>query len=143
MKTQSFSLTLIPTILLAFCFLSAGAQFITLARKIKSKHSQGAEVSVVVLDAKTYKVYRAMIDTVSSAPKLKITARDDSKRAVAFTTGTSHVKMKVDSLETVLCQITVSATDSVQPSAKTMELTVNAIQGVCKKLGIKCTVEGK
>jgi len=62
---------------------------------------------------------------------------------VTFTTGTARVKMKVDSLENVLCQITVSATDSVQSSSKTMELTVNAIQGVCKKLGIKCTVEDK
>ncbi|MCX6280448.1 MAG: hypothetical protein NTU51_00615 [Bacteroidetes bacterium] len=143
MKTQRFYIHSILTILLAFSFITAGAQFIALARKIKSSHTQNAAISVVVLDAKTSKVYRAMTDTVTTAPKIKMTGRDDAKKAVSFTTGTAQVKMKVDSLDRALCQITVSATDSVQPSTKTMELTVNAIQGVCKKLGIKCSVEVK
>jgi len=95
------------------------------------------------LDAQSYKVYRAVTDTVTSNPRLKIISRDDHKRVICFRSGTSKVKMEVDSLGEVTSKITVSVTDSVQPPAKTTEVAVKTIQGVCKKLNIKCTVEEK
>jgi len=130
-------------IVLVGSVLPAQSQFIAIARKIKSMHTQAAEVSTVILDAHTYKVYRAVTDTVTSNPRLRIISRDDHKRVLSFISGTSKVKMEVDSLGEVTSKITVSATDSVQPPAKTTEVAVKAIQGVCKKLNIKCTVEEK
>jgi len=127
---------------LVMALLPASSQFVTLARKIKTRMSGNTEVSTVVLDARTYKVYHALVDTVSTAPKIRITSRDDKKRSVEFTSGSNTVSMKVDSLAEKLCKITVTATDSGQSSSSSVVgVTVKEINAVCKKLGIQCTVE--
>jgi hypothetical protein len=141
MKMYKFSMLLIVSTLLIMTVFPARSQFVTLARKIKSKISGDGQESTVVLDAKTYKVYKAVIDTVTKVPQLKITKRDDSKRTIEYANGTNTISMKVDSLDTGYSKITVTAMDSGQPSPKTAEVTINAITVVCKKLGIKCTVD--
>jgi hypothetical protein len=119
------------------------AQIVTIVRKIKSNHTPTASVSVVTLDAPPYKVYHAVSDTVTSSVKLKLISRNDQKRQIDFMSGTSTVKMVVDSLGIRLSKVTVSASSPEGPSAKTTDLSVNAILAVSKKLGIKCTVEGQ
>jgi hypothetical protein len=145
MKLFKVFIPLVLTGFLVMNFLPAGSQFVTLARKIKTKMSGNSEESTVVLDARTDKVYHALVDTVSTAPKIKIIRQDDKKRTVEFTSGSNTVSMKVDSLAEKLCKITVTATDSGQSSSSSpssaVGVTVKAINAVCKKLGIQCTVE--
>ncbi len=136
------------TVLMGTCFflltcLPASSQFVTLARKIKSKHTATSVESNVVLDAHTNKVYQAVIDTVTSSPKLKVIQRDDSKRMIEFSNGESTLTLKVDSLDKKVSRISVTspAKDKAVPGAE--QMTVKAIMGVCTKLGIKCTVEEK
>lgn len=141
MKTLQKLSFLVFAGLLASATLPARSQFVTIARKIKSKHTQTTEVSTVTLDARPFMVYRAVMDTVASSSALKLVGRNDQKRQIDFMAGTGQVKIEVDSLGPTLSQITVSASDPVQPSAKTTETSVNAILAVCHKLGIHCTVE--
>ncbi|MCX6285061.1 MAG: hypothetical protein NTW31_12600 [Bacteroidetes bacterium] len=143
MKTlQHYSLLLI--ILCSFIFSStASAQFITIARKIKSMHSGSTDVATVILDAKTFKVYGAVIDTLTTNAKFKISQRDNTRRFVEFTTGTYKVSMQVDSLAVGLSQITVSSAHVDNSAKQTTDIAVDVILTVCRKLGVKCTLDKK
>jgi len=143
MRTLKSSAALIFSCLLFFSSLPASSQFITIIRKVKSSHSGKSEVSTVVLDAHTGKVYRAMVDTVSTTADAKIIQKNDSKRFVEFTRGTNDFSLQVDSLDVKLCRITVTAKDQGEASSEVRASAVKVILAVCAKLGIPCTVEDK
>ena len=141
MNTSRFILhSFLVGLLCSFTF-SAHSQFITIARKIKTMHTQESDVATVLLDAKTYKVYQAVIDTLGSDKKFRITSTDPVKRLVVFTEGSSKVTMQVDSLGQGMTQITVSATHPDTPDAKVSNKAVQAIMNVCRKAGIRCSIE--
>lgn len=121
--------------------VSSQAQFVTIARKIKSMRTSQTDVATVIIDAKTFMVYKAMIDTLTSVPKVKITNRDNLKRLVEFTCETNTISMQVDSLANALSQITVSAAHSDNKQKQTTDLAVEAIFRVCHKVGVKCTLD--
>ena len=106
-------------------------------------HSGSTDVATVILDAKTFKVYWAVIDTLTTNPKFKISQRDNTKRFVEFTAGTCKVSMQVDSLASALSQITVSSAHADNAEKQTTDIAVDVIQTVCQKLGIKCTQDKK
>jgi hypothetical protein len=141
MKTcKQYSLFLMT----GFIFLASlpvHAQFVTLARKIKSMHTSQTDVATVMIDAKTFRVYQAVIDTLTSNPKFEVTSRDNAKRLVEFTRGTYKITMQVDSLANELCQITVSAAHSANAQKQATDIAVDAIMGVGQKVGIKCTLD--
>jgi hypothetical protein len=117
------------------------AQFVTIARKIKSMRTSETDIATVIIDAKTYRVYRAVIDTLTSNPKFTINSRDDAKRFVEFTTGPNKVSMQIDSLAIDLCQITVSAKHSENATKQSTSIAVEAVLRVCDKVGVKCTLD--
>jgi hypothetical protein len=119
------------------------AQFVTLARKIKSMRTSQTDVATVMIDAKTFRVYQAVIDTLTSNPKFEVTSRDNVKRLVEFAKGPYRVTMQVDSLAVELCQITVSAAHSDNAQKQATDMAVEAITGICHKLGKTCTHDEK
>jgi hypothetical protein len=121
--------------------LPVDAQWVTIARKIKTMRTGDTDIANVIIDSGTLNVYRAVIDTLTSNPRIKMVLRDDTKRQVRFTNELYTVSMQVDSLATGLSQITVAAVSSANPSQKTTNVAVNAIFGVCHKVGIKCILE--
>jgi len=123
-----------------FC-LPVPGQFITIARKIKSKHTSQSDVATVTIEVKTYRVYQAIIDTLSSNTKFKINNRDSVKHLVEFTNGTIPVSIKVDSLSNGFSQITVSSAHSDTSPKQTTDIAVDAIIAVCHKVGVKCTLD--
>lgn len=120
---------------------SVSAQFVTLARKIKSKRTTQSDFATVIIDAKTFRVYQAVIDTLTSNAKFKINQRNNAERLVEFTNGVNTVSMKIDSLAIDQCQITATAPHAETSQKPATNLAVNAIIAVCQKLGIKCTVD--
>ena len=134
--------SLLLLICCSFLFSStASAQFITIARKMKSKLSGSTDVATVTLDVKTNKVYGAVIDTLTSNKKFVIAKRDDAKRFVGFTTGAYKVSMQVDSVAASKSKMTVSAAHSDDSEKQAVDIAVNAVMAVCKKLGLPCTCE--
>jgi hypothetical protein len=136
----------IISIMTGFVFLISipvHAQFVTLARKIKSMHTSQTDVATVMIDAKTFVVYKAVIDTLTSNPKFAVTGRDNIKRQVEFTKGPYKVTMQVDSLANELCQITVSAAHADNTQKQATDMAVEAIEGICHKLGKTCTHDEK
>jgi hypothetical protein len=119
----------------------AHAQFVTLARKIKSMHSTKADVATVLIDARPYRVYKAVTDTLTHNKKFVISNIDNAQRQVEFTRGKADVTLKVDSLADGLSQITVSAAHVDDAEKQTTDYAVEAILAVCSKIGIKCTVD--
>lgn len=132
---------LLLTILLVSFSIPMNAQFITLARKIKGMHGGDNDVATVILDAHTFRVYQAVVDTLSSSKVIKDLTKDPVKRAVVFNNGKSKITLKVDSLETKLCQITVLAPHQEEQQKKATDQAVETILMVSKKLGIPCTVD--
>jgi hypothetical protein len=133
-------------LIIGFAFIFAvpvNAQFITIARKIKSLHSSDSDVATVLLDAKPYRVYQTIIDTLSTGQKFKIVSQDKAKRCVEFSNQKFKVTMQVDSLEKQLTQITVAAAHSDNDGKQATDVAVGAIQRVCLMVGIKCTVDKK
>lgn len=131
-------------LMIGFAFLvstSVNAQFITIARKVKSMRTGQSDVATVIIDAKTFRVYQAVIDTLTSDPKFKISNRDNAKRLVEFTSGTYKVSMQVDSLAIGLSQITVAANHSDNSPKQPKDIAVDAIFRVCSKVGVKCTLD--
>ncbi|MCX6277426.1 MAG: hypothetical protein NT004_04950 [Bacteroidetes bacterium] len=116
-------------------------QFVTLARKIKSKHTSQTDVATVMIDAGTFRVYGAVIDTLGSDPKFQITRRDNAERFVEFTRETYKVSIKVDSLAIEQSQITVTAVHSDNSPKQATDIAVDAIIKVCNKIGVKCTLD--
>ncbi len=117
------------------------AQFVTLARKIKSKHTVQSDVATMIIDAKPYQVYQAVIDTLTSNSRFIINQINDAKRSVEFSTGTSTVSMKIDSLAVGEAQITATAPYAENAKKTASDMAVKAIIAVCQKLGVKYTVE--
>jgi hypothetical protein len=123
------------------CPPAVHAQFITLARKIKAKHTPQADVATVVIDAKTYRVYEAVIDTLTTNGKFKISQRNNEQRLVEFTNGTMSVSMKVDSLAPEQARVTATAPVSESSDRPVSDVAIKAVVAVCQKLGIKYTIE--
>jgi hypothetical protein len=117
------------------------AQFVTIARKIKSMRTSETDIATVIIDAKTYRVYRAVIDTLTSNPKFTINSRDDAKRFVEFTNGPNKVSMQIDSLANDLSQITVAAKHAESSAKQPTSIAVEAVLRVCDKIGVKCTLD--
>ncbi len=117
------------------------SQFITLARKIKSMHTSEMEVATVIIDARTFRVYQTIIDTLTSNKKFEITNRDNVKRLVEFKNRSYKVSMQVDSLDSGLSQITVASLHSDNTAKQTTAVAVDAILKACQAVGIKCTVD--
>jgi hypothetical protein len=139
-KTASFSIIIVITLFL-FASTDVKGQFVTIARKIKSMRTSDMDVATVILDARTFKVHKAVVDTLTSSPKIKILKQDPVKRQVEFTNGINTLSIQVDSLDIGLSQITVAAAHSGQQQKKATDVAVEVILGVCHKAGIKCTVE--
>lgn len=130
------------SLVIGFMFLVSSpvhSQFVTLARKIKSMRTSEVDVATVILDARTFRVYRSIVDTLTSNKKFKISNMDNSKRFVEFSNQTYKVSMQVDSLEKNLTQITVSSVHSDNAAHQTTDIAVEAIIRVCQMAGIKCT----
>ncbi|MEI7724972.1 MAG: hypothetical protein WCK09_07690 [Bacteroidota bacterium] len=131
-------------LIIGFIFLMSipiQAQFVTIARKIKSMRTPETDIATVIIDAKTYRVYRAVIDTLTSNPKFTINSMDDAKRFVEFTTGPNKVSMQIDSLAIDLSQITVASKHSENSAKQSSSIAVEAVLRVCDKLGVKCTLD--
>lgn len=139
-KLSSFLLLICCSVLFSS---TASAQFITIARKMKSKLSGSTDVATVTLDVKTFKVYAAVIDTVTSNKKFSIEKRDDVKRIVEFTNSKYKVSMQIDSLASEKSRITVSAAHAENSDKQAVDIAVNAIVAVCKKLGLQCSCESQ
>jgi hypothetical protein len=117
------------------------SQFISIARKIKSMHTSEMDVATVILDARTFKVYQTILDTLTSNKNFEITSRDNAKRLVEFKKQSQKVSMQVDSLDNGLSQITVASLHSDNSAKQTTTVAVDAILKVCQAVGIKCTLE--
>lgn len=127
-------ITLLPVLL--------PAQFVTIARKIKSMRSGGNEVATVILDAGAGPVFKALNDTLFHVREVTITRRDPKNRRVEFNKDGNSVSMQVDSLDRDLSQITVLASGTAADGKPVTDLAVQAILGVCKKVGKSCSVKG-
>jgi hypothetical protein len=103
-------------------------------------HTSEVDVATVILDAKTFRVYNAIVDTLTSNKKFAIKSRDNARRFVEFTVQTYKVSMQVDSLENSLTQITVASTHSENSTKQPTDTAVDAISRVCQMAGIKCTL---
>jgi len=131
-------------LLIGFVFLTStpiSAQWVTIARKVKSMRTTQTDVATVIIDARTFRVYQAVIDTLASETKFEITNRDNARRLVEFDNGTYKVTIQVDSLANGLSQITVAANHSDNSSKQPTDIAVDAIFRFCNKVGIKCTLE--
>ncbi len=117
------------------------AQFLTIARKIKSMKSDGKDVATVIIDAGAFKVFKAVIDTITSDPKCKILQRDNAKKLVEFTHDSFSLSLQVDSLAAGLSQITVLAQHSENSQQKATDVAANVILSICHKMGINCTLK--
>ena len=139
-KFKKYSLLLLLGLVILVS-IPVHAQFIAIGRKIKSMRTSTTDVATVIIDAKTYRVYQAVIDTLTSDPKVEVIKNDKAERMVEFRNGKSTVSMKVDSLATGLSQITVSAAHSADTPKQATDLAVETIIKVCGKIGIKCTLD--
>ena len=120
---------------------SVDAQFITIARKVKSMHTPKTDVATVLLEAKPFMVYKAVTDTLAAGKQFGAITRHDDKRQVEFTRNDCKITLKVDSLEAKLAQITV-ASDHQEGAVKPVsDYAVETIVRACKAVGVKCTVD--
>jgi hypothetical protein len=140
MKSSRFMHLVLPAVFILMFSLPAHSQWVTIARKIKGMVTPQTDVATVLLDAKPYKVYKAVVDTLSTDPKFTITAKDDNKRKVNFNRGNLRITMQVDSLAAGLAQVTVAVPHSDDPTGGT-DMAVEAILKISKKAGIKCSVQ--
>ena len=123
--------------------LPVHAQWVTLTRKIKAMHTSQTDVATVIIEAKAFRVYQAVIDTLMSDPKFVITNKDKEKRLVEFTKETNKVSIQIDSLANGLSQVTVAANHSDKAPVQATDNAVEAVIKVCNKVGIKCTLDKK
>jgi len=141
MKTSKSLTILLLTGLIGMISAPADAQWVTIARKVKSMRTGTTDIAHVIIDAGTTNVYKAVIDTLTSNPKVNITLRDDKKRQVQFNNELYIVAIQVDSLGTKLSQITVAAVSKGIVSQPKTDVAIKTIFGVCNKTGIKCELE--
>ena len=140
MNKYSFVFILLLTGVIISVSVPVQAQFITIARKIKTMRTSQSDIATVIIDARTFRVYQSVIDTLNSNPKFNIIRRNSADNSVEFSIKTYTVTMKVDSLAADLSQITVSAAPPDSEKQAT-NMAVEAIMGVCHKAGIKCTID--
>jgi hypothetical protein len=126
---------------MVFSMEPVSAQFVTLARKIKAKRSEGKDIASVILEAGSSKVYKAVTDTLTADARCTILKRDDARKFVQFTHDAYSLTMRVDSLASGVSQITVEAENQKDPSQKPTDAAVKAVLAVCKKVGMKCTLK--
>jgi hypothetical protein len=119
------------------------AQFVALARKIKSMQTPETDIATVLLDAKPFMVYRAVIDTLTKNHKYQVISRDNAKRNVEFSIQAYKVSMQVDSLAAALTQITVASKHSGNSGKTTTDTAVEALIRICSMAGIKCSIDKK
>jgi hypothetical protein len=143
MKRSSVFFFLLMTMVIISVSAPVQAQFVTIARKIKTLRTGQSDIATVIIDARTFLVYQAVIDTLKSNPKFQITHRNNAENSVEFNIQTYTVTMKVDSLANGLSQITVSAAPPGDSGKQATNMAVEAILGVCNKAGIKCTFDQK
>jgi hypothetical protein len=143
MKRSSVFFVLLATAVIISVSAPVQAQFLTIARKIKTMKTGQADIATVIIDARTFRVYQALTDTLKSNPKYQITSSNKEENSVEFKIKTYTVTMKVDSLAKGLTQITVSATPPGDSGKKATNMAVEAIMGVCHKAGITCTLDQK
>jgi hypothetical protein len=141
MKISAFRSLIILIGLLFLASLTVDAQWVTIARKVKSLRTGDTDIANVIIDAGTANVYKAAIDTLTSNPKVRFTSRDNAKRLVQFSNEMYSVSMQVDSLAAGLCQVTVAAESTGIPPRSETDAAVNVIFGVCHKAGIKCVLD--
>lgn len=122
-------------------FVPAHAQIVTLARKIKSKHTCNKEVASIVLDTDASAAFKAVMDTLRSKPEIKVTQLELTNHEVRFSRGDGSASLKVDSTGRHLSHITVKAEQSGQPSKQKTDAGARTIMSACTKLVIKYTVE--
>lgn len=137
-KRIHFLLLAILTICLS---MPSQAQFITIARKIKSMNSGDKDVATVILDAGAAKVYKAVTDTLGNDPNSRILKKDDMNKQVEFTHDPYTISIKVDSLENGVSQITVLSEHQGRSSDKTAGKAAAVIMAVCKKVGRQCSLK--
>ena len=106
-------------------------------------HTSQADVATVLLDARTFRVYSTIIDTLTTDKKFKISNRDDAKRFVEFSNQAFKVSLQVDSLENKLAQITVTSMHSDNAAKQPTDIAVEAILNVCRMAGINCSLPEK
>jgi hypothetical protein len=139
-KTTVLSRLLMFGFILTLAF-SSQAQWVTLARKVKSKCTGGTDVATVIIEAGATKVYRAVIDTLTTDPKFGVISRDDGKKYIEFSKEPYLLAIRVDSLANNLAQIIVASNVTGPPPKKPIDMAVDAIFQVCNKAGVKCTLE--
>ncbi len=100
-----------------------------------------ADVATVILEARTFRVYQAIMDTLTTNKKFEISSSDNAKRFVEFTIRNYKVSMQVDSLESGLTQITVVSVQSDKSQKQTTDIAVEAIIKASQMAGIKCTAD--
>jgi hypothetical protein len=139
-KTTVLSRLLMFGFILTLAF-SSQAQWVTLARKVKSMRTGGTDVATVIIEAGATKVYRAVIDTLTTDPKFGVISRDDGKKYIEFSKEPYLLAIRVDSLANNLAQIIVASNVTGPPPKKPTDMAVDAIFRVCNKVGVKCTLE--
>lgn len=143
MKKPSLIFLLLLTWVLISVSVSIQAQFVTIARKIKTMRTGQSDIATVLIDARPFLVYQSVMDTLKSNPKFNIIRKEPSGNSVEFSVKTYTITMKVDSLAANLSQITVSAAPPGDSEKQATSMAVEAIMGVCHKAGIKCTIDQK
>jgi hypothetical protein len=143
MKRSSVFFILLVTVVIISVSAPVQAQFLTIARKIKTMKTGQADIATVIIDARTFRVYQALTDTLKSNPKYQVISSNKEENSVEFKIKTYTVTMKVDSLAKGLTQITVSAAPPGDSGKKAANMAVEAIMGVCHKAGITCTLDQK
>ena len=141
MKTRNLFSVLLTLLLLVIFSSSVQAQWATIARKVKSMRAGKTDISTVIIEAGTARVYQTVVDTLRGNSKFKIISQDPAKHHVEFSNSSYSVSLQVDSLEARLSQITVVAGNSGNSGQQSSSVSTDAIISVCNKIGVKCTVE--
>jgi|WetSurMetagenome_2_1015567.scaffolds.fasta_scaffold721202_1 hypothetical protein len=124
-----------------FISVPVDAQFVTIARKVKSMRTSSADIATVIIDAGATNVYRAVIDTLTTDPKFTITQRDNSRSFVEFSRESYIISIQVDSMAVNLSQITVASAAAGRLQMQPTDMAVDAIFRICEKAGVKCTID--
>lgn len=143
MKTFKLISILVFAGLIFTLAVPADAQFITIARKIKSMNSPSADIAYVIIDAPAARVYQAVIDTLTADPKFSVIQQDKSRNYVEFSRKDQKIAIQVDSLDTGISHLTVTAPKTGGETQKPADMAVDAILRISEKAGVKCTVDDK
>lgn len=143
MKSKNLLISLLLGAALLAVAVPVNAQFITIARKIKSMNTPSADIAYVIIDAGAAKVYQAVIDTLTTDPKFSVIKEDKSRNYVEFSRKEQKIAIQVDSLATGLSHLTVTAPVTGKEAQKPTDPAIDAIFKICEKAGVKCTIDNK